>query len=259
MIENSVQHSVTINQLELTRKSAAELGLSKQALDSEVQVLRSSLADAEKQVAVAERSINALDDKCQSLSSDLSKMKEQFKVVALERSEAADALRQTMRAARDLSMKYSQEKDLRIAADKTVEQLQRQSQTNIIADATLQALHQEKRKSAALQQSLSLVPLVLKWRLAAHPDRGSILSSLNDLKKSYGMHTIIHTYKLSCIHIYIQSYIHTIMQTYIQNIHYSYINTFIHTYIKAYIHTYIQPYIHTCNRPYIVEMIAFID
>lgn len=164
-----------------------------------MQVLRSSLAAAEKQVGAGERSINALDDKCQSLSADLSKMRDQFKVVALERSEAADALRQTMRAARDLSMKYSQERDLRVAADKMVEQLQLQLQqlqqqqqlqqksktsSIITTDATLQALHQEKRKSAALQQSLSLVPLVLKWRLAAHPDRGSILSSLYDLKKS---------------------------------------------------------------------------
>ena len=194
LIENSVQHSVTVNQLELTRKTATELGHSKQALDSEVQVLRSSLAAAEKQVAAAERSINALDDKCQSLSADLGQMREQFKVVALERSEAADALRQTMRAARDLSMKYSQERDLRVAADKMVEQLQQHSKTSIISDATLEALQQEKRKSAALQQSLSLVPLILKWRLAAHPDRGSILSSLNDLKKSSGMHTFIYTY-----------------------------------------------------------------
>lgn len=197
LIENSVLHSVTVNQLELTRKTATELGHSKQALDSEVQVLRGSLAAAEKQVAAAERSINALDDKCQSLSADLDQMREQFKVVALERSEAADALRQTMRAARDLSMKYSQERDLRVAADKMVEQLQQQlqhSKTSIISDATLQALQQEKRKSAALQQSLSLVPLILKWRLAAHPDRGSILSSLNDLKKSSGMHTFIYTY-----------------------------------------------------------------
>lgn len=202
LIENSVQHSVTVNQLELTRKTATELGHSKQALDSEVQVLRSSLAAAEKQVAAAERSINALDDKCQSLSADLGQMREQFKVVALERSEAADALRQTMRAARDLSMKYSQERDLRVAADKMVEQLQQHSKTSIISDATLEALQQEKRKSAALQQSLSLVPLILKWRLAAHPDRGSILSSLNDLKKSSGMHTFIYIY------IHIDSYTH---------------------------------------------------
>lgn len=240
LIENSVQHSVTVSQLELTRKTAAELGHSKQALESEVQSLRNSLGAAEKQVAAAERSINALDDKCQSLSADLSQMREQFKVVTLERSEAADALRQTMRAARDLSMKYSQEKDLRIAADKTVEQLQRHSQTNSIADATLQALHQERRKSAALQQSLSLVPLVLKWRLATHPDRGSILSSLNELKKSYGMHTIIHTYKQSCIHTnnhaYKQSCIKTIMHT---NNH-----TYIHTTILIYIHTFIYTFIH---------------
>jgi len=187
LIENSVEHSVTLSQLQLTRKAVSDLGHSKQVLDSEVQVLRSSLAAAEKKAASAEQSVNALDEKCHSLSADLNQMREQFKVVALERSEAADALRQTLRAARDLSLKYSEEKNLRIAADKMVEHLQH-SKTNI-ADATLQALHQERRKSAALQQSLSLVPLVLKWRLAAHPDRGGILSNLNDLKKSSGIHT----------------------------------------------------------------------
>jgi hypothetical protein len=72
-----------------------------------------------------------------------------------------------MRATRELSQKYHMERQTREGVERTNEQLL-QAKANLSA-ATLDALYQERRKSAALEKSLALVPLVLKWRSACAP------------------------------------------------------------------------------------------
>ena len=61
----------------------------------------------------------------------------------IERSEAADALRQTILAARELSTKYLAEKEHRISAEHLIEQLH-QAKANL-ATSTIEALQQERK------------------------------------------------------------------------------------------------------------------
>ena len=124
---------------------------------------------AEKEVSLNEGTANfiALDGNLVSMHAELSSVREQLQLVIAERSEAVDALRHTMRATRELSQKYHMEKEAREHVERTNQQLL-QAKANLSA-ATLDALYQERRKSAALEKSLAMVPLVLKWRSACVP------------------------------------------------------------------------------------------
>ena len=127
---------------------------------------------AQREQTIVEANITAqmLDDSITAVHAELTQLRERQAATCTERDEAVDALRHTMRATRDLSQKYHREREGREASERTNAQLL-QAKANLSA-ATLDALYQERRKSAALEKSLALVPLVLKWRAACLPPTG---------------------------------------------------------------------------------------
>jgi len=158
------------------------------ALQAKVEILQNNLGDSEhirqqqeqrisalvrslteKEISLGEgaASLIALDANLVAVHAELTSVREQLKLVTSERTEAVDALRHTMRATRELSQKYHMEKEAREQVERTNQQLL-QAKANLSA-ATLDALYQERRKSAALEKSLAMVPLVLKWRSACVP------------------------------------------------------------------------------------------
>lgn len=158
------------------------------ALQAKVEILQNNLSDSEhirqqqeqrisellrllteKETSLSERTTNviALDGSLVAVHAELTSVREQLQLVTSERTEAVDALRHTMRATRELSQRYHMEKEAKEHVERTNQQLL-QAKANLSA-ATLDALYQERRKSAALEKSLAMVPLVLKWRSACVP------------------------------------------------------------------------------------------
>ncbi|OYW87145.1 MAG: hypothetical protein B7Z23_14160, partial [Pseudomonadales bacterium 32-61-5] len=184
--EEQLQQEISLLQ-EKNAELSAKLAMCNQ-LQGNLEMLQHKLADAnhvnEQQeqrisdllrlLSQKELSLNegtaatiALDNNLMSVHAELSRVRQQLQLVTDERGEAVDALRHTMRATRDLSQKLHLEKEAREQAERTNQQLL-QAKANMSA-ATLDALYQERRKSAALEKSLALVPLVLKWRSACVP------------------------------------------------------------------------------------------
>lgn len=136
-------------------------------LEQRLSELLRRLSEKEQESAKASISVHSLEAHLSALHVELSTARDQGVQAAAERDEALDALRHTMRATRDLSQRLQQERELRENVERTNEQLL-QAKANLSV-ATLDALYQERRKSAALEKSLALVPLVLKWRSACLP------------------------------------------------------------------------------------------
>jgi chromosome segregation ATPase len=141
------------------------------------------LSNKEQEATQASTSVLSLEAHLSALHVELSKSRDQHVQAAAERDEALDALRQTMRATRDLSQRLHQERALRENVERTNEQLL-QAKANLSA-ATLDALYQERRKSAALEKSLALVPLVLKWRSACLPPADAVDRAVGAYARSF--------------------------------------------------------------------------
>ena len=163
--------SAMCNQLhddvEVLQRRLTDANSTKEQQDQRISELLKLLSEKELSLNEGTVAAMALDDNLMSVHAELNRVRQQLQLVTAERGEAVDALRQTMRATRDLSQKLHVEKDAREQVERTNQQLL-QAKANMSA-ATLDALYQERRKSAALEKSLALVPLVLKWRSACVP------------------------------------------------------------------------------------------
>jgi hypothetical protein len=155
------------NSADALRAKLADADATREQQSQRVSELLKQLSAKEQDYIKATNSVLALESHLASLNAELSREREEKRHVTSERDEALAALRQTMRATRELSQKYHMERETREGVERTNEQLL-QAKANLSA-ATLDALYQERRKSAALEKSLALVPLVLKWRFACVP------------------------------------------------------------------------------------------
>lgn len=149
-------------QLESTQLSCSNLQIEKAALDETVTQLRQQLQSTKEELEKSTNELATTQSKLLSSDMILTNKREEFNQAATERDETVEALKHTMSVARDLSQKYQKERELRYAAEKMSEQLQKAK--NNFSAATIEALHREKQRTAALAKSLSLIPLLLRYK-----------------------------------------------------------------------------------------------
>jgi chromosome segregation ATPase len=167
--EDAVQECQSLQvKVEVLRAENFELEQEKAFQCDQNKMLLQKVLSAEELGSKFKASVDAKDANISALHNELTRIREALQSTSDERTEAVEALKQTMKATRDLSQKYHREREAKEALERMNEQLL-QAKTNISA-ATLDALYQERKKTAALEKSLALIPLVLKWRSNCVPE-----------------------------------------------------------------------------------------
>lgn len=187
------QCSALRSDLEEVSARLAQSDSTKQHQEQRISELLKLLSQKESALIEKTAGTQALENNLSSLHSELGRLRDQCQLVVAERNESVEALRHTMKVTRELSQKYHLEREARQSVERTNEQLL-QAKANLNS-ATLDALYQERRKSAALEKSLALVPLVLKWRSACLPDGNP--AAANSAAASEGAEEFAHYYSSS--------------------------------------------------------------